>query len=333
MNHVVVTGGAGFLGSHLCRALLACGDRVTAIDDLSTGRASTIAHLHAHPWFALRKADVTAVGAFADLDSVTHMVHLAGAGGSDIRRRPVETIRAASTGTLAALDLASARSARIVVSGAHATPSGGRARIATGGSELDRLRAAAELIAESSARHYPDANVGIVRPFEVYGPHQRPGSGIGATICAAALRDQTVYLTDDEARSFIYVADVADAVIAMLDSDIPGPVDIGGPMIALSEFTRLTIDLAGRGWLETPPSPESGAGPDIPPGVAATVRSGTRPPNLIHTHAVLGWKPTTSLPTGLCCTLDSIQAVLSASRTGEGRGRGTREQSVGGLRR
>jgi nucleoside-diphosphate-sugar epimerase len=115
VNHVVVTGGAGFIGSHLCRALLARGDRVTAIDDLSTGRAATIADLYAHPWFTLRSADVTALGAFADLDSATHVVHLAGVGGSDIRRRPVETIRAASTGTLAALDLAVARSARIVI--------------------------------------------------------------------------------------------------------------------------------------------------------------------------------------------------------------------------
>lgn len=306
MNHVVVIGGAGFLGSHLCRALLQRGDRVTAFDPLSAKRAAAMRDFGAHPHFAFRCADSKVPGTLAGLGAITHVAHL-GHGGS-AHRDPIEVIRAASAGAMAALDLAVAHGARIViVSGAH----GGTTRRPRFTSRLDAesVRGAAELITETTARHYPGARVAIARPFEVYGPHSRPGAGVGATLCAAALRDQTVYL-DDEERSFVYVTDVVAALIALLDSEIAGPVDIGGPMVTLSEFARTAIALAGRGWVEcAAPRRTSSAGSD---GLALRVAStpGARPPDLARTRRLLGWEPTTSLHEGVHHTLDWMRTAL-----------------------
>ncbi|MEV0045185.1 NAD-dependent epimerase/dehydratase family protein [Nocardia rhamnosiphila] len=183
MNHVIVTGGAGFLGSHLCRCLLARGDRVTAVDNFSTGRAATIADLTGHPRFTLRTTDTTAFGAFTGLDAVTHIAHLAHPGSPVAARDSAAVLRAACTGTLAALDLAAAHDARIV--------------LASGPEPVNSSRTAAfgphrtgHHLIETAAHHDRRADTGIVRLFEVYGPGLSPGDGRDtATICAAALRD------------------------------------------------------------------------------------------------------------------------------------------------
>ncbi|MEV6134709.1 NAD-dependent epimerase/dehydratase family protein [Nocardia sp. NPDC051990] len=296
-NHIVVTGGAGFLGSHLCRALLARGDRVTAIDNLSTGRRVAIENLTAQPHFTLRTADVSTPGAFADLATITHIAHLACPGSPKATvRRPTDTLRAASAGTLAALDLAASRGARIVV--ASGPESNGDPRN-TGQAGDFQVHALSTLLAEVIARHYSGVDVGIVRPFEVYGPHQWPGDGrIAATICAAALRDQTVQVIDSDVRSFVYIADTVDALVAMLDSTTTGPVDIGGPAaVTTAEFAHTAIALAGSGWLEIAPADLS----------APTAHS----PDLDRTHALLGWRPSRPLGDGLRYTLDWMRTILS----------------------
>ncbi|MCP2317369.1 dTDP-glucose 4,6-dehydratase [Nocardia amikacinitolerans] len=303
MNHVVVTGGAGFLGSHLCRALLERGDRVTAIDNLSTGRRAAVERLTAHPRFALRIADTAAAGSFTDLVGVTHIAHLARTGSpAATAGRPIETLRAASTGTLAALDEAARHGARIVVAvGLPDTPQAPHRswpHIANGSQAAGfDAHDASEYVAEAAARHYRGANVGIVRLFEAYGPHLWPGDRVTATICAAALRDQTIQISEGDARSFVYVADAIEAIIAMLDSATFLPVDVGGPRpIDTTEFARTAVALAGSGWIEVVP---------------AAAKYATAHPNLARTRTLLGWQPTTPLHDGLHHTLDWLRTILT----------------------
>ncbi|WP_171048361.1 NAD-dependent epimerase/dehydratase family protein [Nocardia cyriacigeorgica] len=318
MNHVVVIGGAGFLGSHLCRALLQRGDRVTAVDPVSAERAVAIRDFGAHPNFAFRCADITVPGALVGLGAITHVAHF-GHGGGEFGD-PIEVIRAASAGAMAALDLAVAHGARIVIaSGAHGETD--RRRRFTSRLDAESVRGAAELIAETTARHYPGARVGIARLFEVYGPHSRPGAGVGATLCAAAMRDQTVYL-DDEERSFVYVTDVVAALIALLDREIAGPVDIGGPMVTLSEFARTAIALAGRGWVECMPArrSDSATRPSRSEDLALRIASAPSPrrrPDLERTQQLLRWEPTTSLHEGVHRTLDWMRSALRIELVGD----------------
>lgn len=293
MNHVIVTGGAGFVGAHLCRHLLARGDRVTAVDNFSTGRATAVADLLDHPRFVLRTADITAVGVFTGLDTVTHIAHLAHPG-SPATGHPA--LRAACTGTLAVLDLAAAHEARIVLaSGPDPRAGSSNDRRAT---QFDIQRAGHHLI-ESAAHHHRHTDTGIARLFEVYGPGLSPGDGrASARICAAALRDQTLYVTDNPARSFVYIADAVDALVRMLDTDTPGPIDIAGPALEVSEFARAAIALAGSGWLES---------------TAAVATTGTAVADLTRTRTGLGWQPTTDLPTGLHHTLAWMRTLITKS--------------------
>ncbi|WP_327149281.1 NAD-dependent epimerase/dehydratase family protein [Nocardia sp. NBC_01329] len=298
MNHIVVTGGAGFLGSHLCRRLIARGDRVTAVDNFSTGRAANIADLTGHPRFALRTTDTTAFGAFTGLDGITHIAHLAHPGSPFAAARDsAAVVRAACTGTLAVLDLAAAHTARIVLASGPDP-----------GTRLDSRRPAAfeahrtgHHLIETAAHHDRRTSTGIARLFEVYGPHLAPGDGRAtATICAAALRAQTLYLTDDPAQSFVYIADAVDALTRMLDTDIPGPIDIAGPTLRVSEFARTAIALAGTGWLETTPG---------------RARPDSAVPDLARTRNSLGWRPSTDLPTGLHSTLTWMRTVVAGAQT------------------
>lgn len=155
------------------------------------------------------------------------------------------------------------------------------------------------LLIETAALHDRRADTGVVRLFEVYGPGLSPGDGRAtATICAAALRAQTLYLPDSETRSFVYITDAVDALIRMLDADIRGPVDIAGPVSGISEFARSAIALAGAGWLEH---------------TSAAATTVTAVPNLTHTHNSLGWRSTTDLPTGLHNTLDWMRTIVAGA--------------------
>ena len=298
MNHVVVTGAAGFLGAQLCRRLLARGDRVTAIDNLSMRRRPT--DLLEHPHWTLRTVDTAAPGAFAELDDVTQIAHLAHPGSPvAAARQPVEVLRAACVGTLAALDLAAAHTARIVLASGP-QPGPGPLSYDRRTTLFDPHSTGHHLI-ETVAHRYRHVDTGIARFFEVYGPGLPPGDGrITAALCAAALRDQTLYLPQHRTYAFLYLTDAVDALITMLDNEIPGPIDIGGPPLPLTEFAHTAVTLAGTGWLESPPPP--------------LIETCSTAPNLAHTETQLRWRPTTSLHTGLRNTLDWMRTIVSIDK-------------------
>ncbi|MEU4314489.1 NAD-dependent epimerase/dehydratase family protein [Nocardia sp. NPDC024068] len=296
MNHVLVTGGAGFLGSHLCRALLDRGDRVTTVDNFGTGRYANIAGFTGHPRFTLRTADTTTLGCFADLDRITHLVHLAYPGSpTTAARHATAALRAASTGTLAALDLAASHNARIVLASGPEP--------ATAPEHLHRtatpdVHAAGHRLLESAARNYRGADIAIARLPDVYGPHLWPGDGrITSAICAAALRDQSLYFASDRLLHPLYVTDAVAALIRMLDTENPAILEITAAAVPLTRFARTAVTSAGRGWLEIHPAATC---LDIPEPVTLTApRAG---------------QPVTPLPSGIRSTLDWMRSILSGPR-------------------
>lgn len=314
--HVVVTGGAGFIGSNLCKALLKRGDRVTVLDNLSTGRYTNIHELSDEPGFKFRRADITKTVAFTELQEVTHVVHLACPASPKANTRiPIETIRAASVGTLNTLELAAKQHARIVVASSSEVygdpqlhPQSedyrgncdpiGRFSAYTEGKRLTEAAAA--------AHHRNGVRVGIVRPFNIFGPGMQPDDGrVIAAFCAAALRKETLKIEGgSQTRSFLFIDDFVDAMLAMLDCEVFGPINIGSDTneITIADLARLVVELAGRGTVEIT------AGRDTDVSV--------RRPDTTRARELLGWRAHTSLPYGLGDTLDWMGDILADEEAG-----------------
>ncbi|MEU1957342.1 NAD-dependent epimerase/dehydratase family protein [Nocardia rhamnosiphila] len=308
-NHVVVTGGAGFIGSHLCRALLERGDRVTAIDNLSTGHRENLTALLPHPRFRLIVGDITTVSVFAGLAEVTHVVHLAcPASPKANSAMPLETIRAASLGTLNTLELAQRHSARAVIASSseiygdpqiHPQPEDYRGNSNPVGpysayTEGKRLTEAA-----AAAHHRMGTNVGVVRPFNVYGPNMWPEDGrVVSSFCADALAGKTLQIHNGgtQTRSLIYITDFVDGLVAMLDSDEFGPINLGSDdEITIADLARLVIDVAGTGAVELTPGRHE----------VVTVRR----PDTRRARKLLDWAATTPLRAGVTDTLAWMRQV------------------------
>ena len=301
--HVVVTGGAGFLGSHLSRALLARGDRVTVVDNFSTGRRASLDGLADKAGFELRDGDVTQPSALAGLSRVTHVVHLAcPASPRANAKMPVETILAGSVGTVNALELARSAGARAVVASSSEVygdplthPQGEDYRGAT--DPVGPLSAYTEVkrVTEAAAAAYRrlGADVGIVRPFNVYGPYMWPDDGrVVSSFCAAALGGQTLHIHKGgtQTRSLIWAGDFTAGLVAMLDSREFGPVNLGSPEeVTIGDLAALVVELAGAGSLEVTPGRDD----------VATRRR----PDTTRARELLGWQATTPLRDGIAATL------------------------------
>ncbi|MER7402958.1 UDP-glucuronic acid decarboxylase family protein [Streptomyces sp. NPDC000070] len=296
---VVITGGGGFLGSHLCDALLRRGDRVVCLDDFSTGEPGNVGHLRGHPRFQLIRADVTTgFDVAGPVDAVAHLASPASP--PDYHRLSLETLAVGSKGTENALRLAVAHRARFVLastSEVYGDPAAHPQREEYWGnvnpigprSVYDEAKRFAEALTVAYRRRMR-ADVGIVRIFNTYGPRMRPNDGrVVSTFIRQALDGQplTLYGDGSQTRSFCYVDDLIRGIVAMIDADLLGPFNLGNPREqTVRELAELVREATGSdSGLEFLPLPV-----DDPT---------RRRPVIERAREQLGWSPRVPIDEGL----------------------------------
>ena len=296
---VLVTGGAGFLGSHLCDALAARVDDTVCVDNLSTGRAENVRHLVGRPGFDFVDADVSAgLDVPGPFDAVAHLASPASP--PAYLRRPIETLAVGSKGTENALRLAERDGARFVLASTsevygdpevHPQPEDYWGNVNPIGprSVYDEAKRFAEALT-TAYRTARDVNTGIVRIFNTYGPRMSAGDGrIVTNFVTQALtgRPLTVYGDGRQTRSFCYVDDLIRGIVAMIDSADPGPVNLGNPEeFEVGNFAKLVLSITeSASPIEYLPLPA-----DDP---------SRRRPVIERAAERLGWKPEISVEEGV----------------------------------
>ena len=298
MARIVVTGAAGFIGSHLCETLLARGDSVIGIDNLVTGDLNNIAHLRALDFQFIRH-DVTQ---YIDVDGpVDYVLHWASpASPIDYLELPIQTLKVGSLGTHNALGLAKAKGATFVLASTseiygdplehpqketywgHVNPIGPRG-------VYDEAKRFAEAITLAYHRTH-GVNTKIVRIFNTYGPRMRlrDGRAVPAFVSQAlANQDVTVFGDGTQTRSFCYVTDLVRGILSLMDAKTNEPVNIGNPHeVTIEEIARTIIRLIGASSkIIYRPLPV-----DDPR---------QRRPDITRARTLLGWEPKVGLEEGL----------------------------------
>lgn len=312
MPVAVVTGGAGFLGSHLCDALLAGGMDVLCLDNLCTGRRENIAHLAGEPRFQFRETDICE-GVAVD-GPVDYILHFASpASPVDYLALPVETLKVGAIGTLNALELAKAKGARLLLASTsevygdplvhpqredywgNVNPTGPRG-------VYDEAKRFAEALV-LAYRRTPGLGVAtrIARIFNTYGPRMRVKDGRALpNFISQALRGEpvTVYGDGRQTRSFTYVDDLVDGLLRLLLSNEGMPVNLGNPEEAsLGEVAREVVELTGSvSEIVCRPLPE-----DDPK---------VRCPDIGRARVILGWEPKVGRAEGLPKTIAYFRREL-----------------------
>jgi dTDP-glucose 4,6-dehydratase len=309
---VLLTGAAGFVGSHLCDRLLADGAEVIGVDNLLTGRRANIAHLTRHPRFRLLERDATApLGpAAGPLDWVLHFASPASP--PKYLAMPTETLRINSEGTYQLLELAKDHRAKFLLASTsevygdpevhpqfesywgHVNPIGPR-------SVYDEAKRFAEAMTMSYARS-ETVSTRIIRIFNTYGPRMDPDDGrVVTNFIAQALagRPLTVYGDGSQTRSLQYVDDLVEGIVRVMDSGWTMPVNLGNPEeYTMAELASLVIELTGSSsHIICHPLPQ-----DDPR---------RRRPDIATARRVLGWKPLVSVREGLLRTIAHHRSVIS----------------------
>ncbi|WUI04058.1 GDP-mannose 4,6-dehydratase [Spirillospora sp. NBC_00431] len=306
MSHppAVVTGGAGFLGSHLCEALLARGIPVVCLDNLLTGTSRNIAHLAGRRDFRFQECDLTEP---VDVPGpVCHVFHLASAASpADYLRLPIQTLEVGSLGTRNALEFAEAKNARFVLASTsevygdplvHPQPESYWGNVNPVGprSVYDEAKRFGEALT-SAFRHSRGLDAAIVRIFNTYGPRMRPDDGRAIpTFLRQALTGEDLTVTGDgsQTRSICHVDDTVQGILALGTSGHPGPVNIGSPYeISMADLALLVIELTG--------SPSRIRFVDRPADDPRVRRPDTR-----LAEDVLGWRPRIPVEEGLRTTIE-----------------------------
>jgi dTDP-glucose 4,6-dehydratase len=301
---VAVTGGAGFLGSHLCERLLAEGHAVLALDNLSTGDSANVQHLLPHERFHLLKYDITNfVHISGPVDFILHFASPASP--IDYLRLPIETLKVGAIGTLHALGLAREKGARLLLASTsetygdpqvhpqpetywgHVNPVGPRG-------VYDEAKRYAEALT-TAYRSFHGVDTTIVRIFNTFGPRMRPDDGRAIpTFIRQALAGEPLTVAGDgtQTRSVCYVSDLVDGVLRLLRSDHPGPVNIGNPVeMSVLAIAELVLEVTGS---DSPISfiPRPQDDPLV------------RQPDITLARQVLGWEPQVPIVEGMARTVE-----------------------------
>jgi len=306
----VVTGGAGFLGSHLCDRMMAEGMRVVCIDNLLTGNINNISHLFGNEDFQFIKHDVTNyIHVPGPVDYILHFASPASP--IDYLKLPIQTLKVGSLGTHKVLGLAKEKNARFLLASTsevygdpnihpqtenywgNVNPIGPRG-------VYDEAKRFGEAITMAYHR-YHKVQTRIVRIFNTYGPRMRVDDGRALpTFLSQALRgeDLTVFGDGSQTRSFCFVDDLVDGIFKLLLSDETDPVNIGNPSeITIKEFAEELLKLTNSGskiiYKELPEDD-----PKI------------RQPDITRARTILNWEPKIDRKEGLRITLDYFRSVI-----------------------
>jgi dTDP-glucose 4,6-dehydratase len=313
-RRAVITGGAGFLGSHLSDALLADGWSVVVVDNLLTGRLSNLAHLRSESRFEFVEKDICQP---FDVGKVDYVFHFASpASPVDYSTHGIETLQVGSLGTFHALDVARKYGAKYFVSSTsecygdplehpqketywgHVNPIGPR-------SVYDEAKRFTEAVT-MAYRRYHNVDTHIVRIFNTYGPRMQLNDGrVVPNFMKQALRgeDLTVYGDGNQTRSFCYVSDEIDGFLRLSKSDEHLPVNIGNPNeFTILECAQLVIKVVGsKSRIRYEPLPQ-----DDPK---------QRQPDITKARQLLGWEPKIDLETGLRLSLDYFKKAVAEEAT------------------
>jgi dTDP-glucose 4,6-dehydratase len=307
---ILVTGGAGFIGSHLCERLLAEGHVVVAMDNLATGDLANVARLEGQRGFSFIHHDVsTHIDLQGPLDRIYHMASPASP--VDYAELPIQTLKVGSLGTHNALGLARARGARLLLASTsevygdplvHPQPESYWGNVNPIGprSCYDEAKRFAEAITMAYHRTH-GVETRIVRIFNTYGPRMRLEDGRAIpNFLTQALKGEpiTVYGDGSQTRSFCYVDDLVEGLVRLMESDEADPVNIGNPAeLSLLEMAeRIRVLTETRSEIVFRPLP-----PDDPK---------VRRPDITRALTLLGWEPKVELAAGLARTVDHFRSAL-----------------------
>ncbi len=316
MKRILVTGGAGFLGSHLCERLLEGGHDVLCVDNLFTGSKRNITHLIGRPYFEFLRHDVT-IPLVVEVDEIYNFACPA----SPVHYQfdPVQTTKTCVHGAINMLGLAKRTKAKILQASTsevygdpevHPQPEEYWGRVNTIGirSCYDEGKRCAETLFFDYHRQHK-VRIKVARIFNTYGPRMHPNDGrVVSNFIVQALRnhDITIYGKGDQTRSFCYVDDLIEGIIRLMGTpdEVTGPINIGNPNeFTIRQLAERVIELTGsKSTLRFEPLPQ-----DDPR---------QRQPDISKARDVLQWKPTVMLDQGLRQTIAFFRALLSQNADG-----------------
>lgn len=314
MKTTLVTGGAGFLGSHLCDRLIERGDEVICLDNFFTGRKENVRHLIGHPRFELVRHDIVHP-IYVEADQIYNLA--CPASPEAYQYNPIKTIKTSTVGMVNVLGLAKRCRARVLQASTsevygdpeihpqtedywgHVNPIGPR-------SCYDEGKRVAESLCVNYATEH-GMQVRLIRIFNTYGPRMDPKDGrVVSNFVVQALKGEPITLYGDgqQTRSFCYVSDLIDGMMRLMDyeGDDPGPVNVGNPgEYSMRQLAEAALKLTGsKSKMETRPLPK-----DDPT---------RRRPDISKARRLLGWEPKVSLEEGLKPTIEYYRGAIAEGR-------------------